>query len=78
MGGGGGGPRGGGRTRGKGERLKWGELRVKLFLAFSVDAMRYCGCVCRVEKKGVNNVCVCVCVCVCERERERERERIFK
>ena len=55
---------GGGRTRGKGERLKWGEFRVNLFLAFSVDAIHYCGCVCRVEKKGVNNLCVCVCVCV--------------
>ena len=42
MDGGGGGD---GRTRGKGERLKWGEFRVKLFLAFSVDAIHYRGCV---------------------------------
>ena len=72
---GGGGGGGGAGTRGKGEGLKLGELRVMLFLASSADAIHCCGFGCWVEKKGVkkttttttktNSVCVCVCVCVC-------------
>ena len=63
--------------KGKGDRLKQGEIRVMLFLAFSVGAIDTALSVCVRwgEKKGGKNllcVCVYVCVCVCVRVRERD------